>query len=78
VGGGKDEGIQMRKISLIAAAAALILVGIGMEAGALTTATTPALTANPVMDPSTPASAKDLPASHDDDSFLVFPAVIGQ
>jgi hypothetical protein len=68
----------MRKISLIAAAAALILVGIGMEAGALTTATAPALTAKPVMDPSTTASAKDLPASHDDGSFLVFPAVIGQ
>jgi len=68
----------MRKISLIAATAALILVGVGMEAGALATATTPALTANPVMGPSGSADAKDLPTSHYDDYSLVFPAVIGQ
>jgi len=68
----------MRKISMIAVAAALILIGVGMEAGAWTTATTPELTANPVIAPSGPTSAKDLPTSHYDDYSLVFPAVIGQ
>jgi hypothetical protein len=68
----------MRKISLIAIAAALILMGVGMEAGAWTTATTRTLTANPVIDPSAPMSATNLSASLYDDGFLVFPAVIGQ
>ena len=68
----------MQKISLIAAAAALILVGVGMEAGAWTAATTPVLIANPVTNPSGLASAKDLPTSHYDDYSLVFPAVVGQ
>jgi hypothetical protein len=68
----------MRKISLIAAAAALILVGVGMEAGAWTTPTSPAFTTNPVMDPLVTASPKDLPTSHYDDYSLVFPAVVGQ
>jgi hypothetical protein len=65
--------VQMRKISLIAVAAALILFGVGIEAGAWTTPTTRALTANPVIDPSGPTSAKDLPTSHYDDYSLVFP-----
>jgi hypothetical protein len=78
VGGGIRKGIQMRKISLIAVAAALILVGVGIEAGAWTAATTPTLTANPVIDPSGPTSAKDLPTSHYDDYSLVFPAGVGQ
>ena len=68
----------MRKISLIAVAAVLILLGVGIEAGAWTTATTRVLTANPVIDPTIPTSAKDLPTSHYDDYSLVFPAVIGQ
>jgi hypothetical protein len=72
------KGIQMRKISLIALVAASILVGVGIEAGAWTAATSSALTANPVMDPPVPANAKDLATSHYDDFSLVFPAVIGQ
>ena len=68
----------MGKISLIAITAVLILIGVGMDAGAWTTATTPTLIANPVIDPSAPTSAKDLPTSHYDDYSLVFPAVIGQ
>ena len=68
----------MRKISLIAVAAALILIGVGMEAGAWTTATNPVLTANPVIDSSGPTAARDLPTSHYEDYSLVFPAIIGQ
>ena len=67
----------MGKISLIAITAVLILIGVGMDAGAWT-ATTRVLTANPVVDPSAPMSAKDLPTSHYEDYSLVFPAVIGQ
>ena len=67
----------MRKISLIAVAV-LILIGVGIEAGAWTTATSRALAANRVIGPSGPTSVKDLPTSHYDDYSLVFPAVIGQ
>lgn len=60
----------MRKISFAAVVAVMILIGFGVWAGALTTAG--ALAANPVIDPSGPTNATDLP------SPLVFPAVIGQ
>jgi hypothetical protein len=66
----RDEEIQMRKISFTAIAAVMILIGFGVWAGALTTAG--ALSANPVVDPSGPTSAMDMPTP------LVFPEVIGQ
>jgi hypothetical protein len=68
----------MRKISLIAMVAALILIGVGMEAGAWTAADNLVLTANPVIDSSGPISAKGPPTSHSEDYSLVFPAIIGQ
>jgi hypothetical protein len=72
VTGGIRKEIQMRKISLIAIAAVLILIGVGVEAGAWSKPTNRVLTANPVVDPSGPTSGKDMPTA------LVFPAVIGQ
>lgn len=60
----------MRKISITAVAAVMILIGFGVWAGALTTAG--ALSANPVIDSSGPTSVTDLPTP------LAFPAVIGQ
>ena len=47
----------MRKIS-VTAAAVMILIGFAVWAGALTTA---GALSNPVIDPSAPASATDLP-----------------
>jgi hypothetical protein len=66
------EEIQMRKISLIAIAAVLILIGVGVEAGAWSKPTNRVLTANPLVDPSGPTVGKNMPTA------LEFPAVIGQ
>ncbi len=68
----------MRKISLIAVAAVLILIGVGVEAGAWSVSTAGAHAASTGIDPSGLMTAKDLPTSHYDDYSLVFPAVIGQ
>jgi hypothetical protein len=62
----------MRKISVIAIAAVLMLIGVGVEAGAWSKPANRALTANAVVDPSGPTVGKDVPTA------LVFPAVIGQ
>jgi hypothetical protein len=60
----------MRRTSFTAIAAVMIMIGFGMWVGAWTTAR--ALTADPVIESSAPASAQALPTP------LVFPAVIGQ
>ena len=62
----------MRKIGITVVAAALILVGFGVWAGAWSVPTTRVLIADPVVGQSGPTGGKDMPTA------LEFPAVIGQ
>jgi hypothetical protein len=68
----------MHKISLIAIAAVLILVGVVVEAGAWSVPAARAHAANTGINPLGLMTTKDLPTPHYDDYSLVFPAVIGQ